>query len=369
MVRRPRWLGIPVAAAVLVVLVLTLPPTPLAPPSPGGSGTPFAPAKAPVYGTVNNITYNASTDGWPLSYGEILPAGYNASRSYPLLVYLHGKGQSTAWFRGGSNNGLSGYQTLGGITGITLRGIVSNASSFGFILIAPSPRSEAGFYVNSPCGGPQAQDTLDAISHEESLRHVSSVYLLGFSMGSLGAISLAGHNPGVFAGIAVSGTMTDAFQELAYRPTGNTGLLNLTCGVTPSATNSTAAALFQYMSVMRYDPQNFSGLRMWVATGGLDISAVNNASRWPYEQANNTFLNSTCFVSPSYGQPANCTRPFETLRAGHPNLYAYRFVYEPKGTHLLSEFDPHDLMEYLLDKETGGCFDSSFPPSTFTPCP
>ena len=366
--RRRRWALLSAAAAVVAVVILAAPPVPAPAVVGRGSSTTFAPARTAVYGTVTNITYNASTDGWPLSYGEILPSNYNASLSYPLLVYLHGKGQSSSWFQGGSNNGLTGYQTAGGITGITLRGIVSNASANGFILMAPSPRSEDGFYLNSPCGGPQAQDTLDAIAHEQSVRHIGKVYLLGFSMGSLGAVSLAGHHPGMFAGIAVSGVITDAFEEDAYRITGNTGLLGLTCNVAPSPTNASAAAFYLYNSVMRFVPTNFSGLRMWVSAGGLDISAVNNASRWPYEQVNNTFLNSTCLVVSALGEPTNCTRPFSMLHAVLPSSYPYRFVYEPLGTHLLSQFDPHDLMIYLLGKETGGCFDSSFPPSTFRAC-
>lgn len=365
---RPRLLGL-AGLAVTALLILGLPV--------GEGVAPAAPLSTHVTSAfavkltqkVTNISYNASTDGFPLSYGEILPTNYNSSRAYPLIVYLHGKGVSSNWVRGGAGNGISTYQTLTGLPGMTLRQLIGNATTFNFIFIAPSPRSSTGFYTNSPCGGPEEQDTLDAIAHEEALHSISSVYLLGFSMGSLGAISLAGHHPGMFAGIALSGTITDPFQDLAYRPTGDTGLLNLTCDRVPSATNSSAAQLFDYLGVMRFDPQNFSGVRIWVSAGGRDIAATNNNATWPYQQVNDTFLTSTCFVASQYDEPANCTVPFQTLRSMDPALYPWRFVFEANGTHLLSQFDPHDLFEFLTGKEIGGCYTSTFPPTSLKSCP
>jgi pimeloyl-ACP methyl ester carboxylesterase len=367
-IRRDRWAVLPALGIAATLLLLVLPPVSADPLPPASSADSSSGVGSPVLPNPTNISYNASTDGFPLSYAEILPPHYNASRSYPLLVYLHGKGKSSTWVPGGSGNDLTGYQNLTDLAGIALREIVANASRFGFILIAPSPRSATGYYTNSPCGGPEAQDTLDAIAHEKALRNVTKVYLLGFSMGSLGAISLAGHDPGMFAGIAVAGTITDAFEDFAHRPLGDTGLTSLTCNVVPSPSNTTTVQVFEYLSVMRFVPTNFSSLRIWISTGALDTSATNNATIWPYLEANDTFLTSTCLVASAYGEPANCTQPFTALHRSSPSAYPFRFVYEANGTHLLYQFDPLDVFEFLLGHEPGGCFDSTFPPTTFTRC-
>src|SRR5580658_7837529 len=111
---------------------------------------------APPPGT--NISYTSSVDGFRLSYLEWLPAGYTASQSYPLAVFLHGIHSSNGFIEGGA----------GGINDISYS-LTSNASSAGFILISLNTRLLDGFYINSPCGGPEEQDVLDAIAHEESL--------------------------------------------------------------------------------------------------------------------------------------------------------------------------------------------------------
>ena len=336
-----------------------------------GPGTPEARAATAGVASMpplTNVSYNASTDGFPLSYAEILPTGYVSSQSYPLLVYLHGEGTTSAWVPGGAGNGLSGYQTDTRPGASTLRAIVSNASAFHVILIAPSPRSLQGFYTNSPCGGPEEQDTLDAIAHEESIRNVSSVYVLGFSMGSIAALSLAGHHAKMFSGVAVAGSFTDAFEEYAYQPRPSSGLLYISCGSRPSPTNASAAALFNYLSVARLAPHNFSGVRLWAATGGQDHGAPNNLTLWPFLQVNNTFLNSTCLVAASAGEPANCTTPFSSLHRLFPSRFAYRMLFEPLGTHVLTQFDPRDVFTFLTGREAGGCFTSTYPPSVLTAC-
>lgn len=317
----------------------------------------------------SNITYNATTDGFPLSYQEQLPVNYVSTRAYPLLVYLHGKGPDTAWIPGGSGNGIIGRINASNPGGATLQQLVTNASKFGFILIAPSPRSAQGYYVNSPCGGPQLQDTLDAINHEKSLHRVSSIYLLGFSMGSTGAIAIAGHYPGLVKGIALAGAITDSFEDFAYHPANVTGIPYMTCGAWPSAKNATADALVDYMSVMRFHPENFSGIRIYIAAGGNDITAVNSASTWPsYYQMNNTFFNSTCNVATSYGEPANCTVPYEQLRRTYPGLYTFRTVWEQSGVHSIALLDIRDVFMFFVGHVSGGCYTSSYPPSKLIAC-
>ncbi|MCI4335583.1 MAG: hypothetical protein L3K17_00070 [Thermoplasmata archaeon] len=336
---------------------LATPPTP-----PASSATTATPP-------MTNISYHASSDGFPLSYEEVLPAHFLTNHSYPLLVYLHGAGKVSNWTRGGSPNGLAGFLTNSTLSGLTLEELLANASAFGYIVIAPAPRSAEGFYTNSTCGGPEEQDTVDAIVHEERLHHIHSVYLMGDSMGSLGALALAGHRPGLIQGIALTGTITDAFEEFAYRPSKTSSLLSLTCGTPPSTKNLTAERIFAYLSVGRLAPKNFSGIRIWASAGALDRDSPNNVSIWPFEMVNFTLLNSSCLVASLYGEPANCTDPFALLHAANATAFGYRFLYEAHGTHLIAQLDPWDMFEYFGSKVKGGCFVSTFPPTIVKTCP
>lgn len=356
---------------VLSLLVLVLVAVPLG--SPGAATTtvpPGATSGSRTFGTMTNISYTSSVDGFPLSYEEVLPAHFRGNVNHSLLVYLHGAGSSSAIVRGGSGNGLTGsYLSNVTLAGRTLNELLVNASSFGFIVIAPSPRSAQGFYTNSTCLGPEEQDTVDAIHHEETIRHIQGVYALGDSMGSIAALSLAGHRHGLLLGVAITGTITDAFEEFAYHPSPGSSLVAPTCGREPSATNVTAQRTFAYLSVVRFDPNNFSGVRLWVAAGSLDRDTPNNASRWPFEMANDTFLNSSCLVASTYGEPTNCTEPFSTLHLVNATAFVYRFFYEPTATHLIAQLDPKDMFDFFGSRLGGGCLETTFPPTVLGACP
>ncbi len=320
---------------------------------------------APVY---SNVTYNSSIDGFPLAYGEMLPINFSPSRSYPLLVYFHGEGNSTAIVPGGAGNGLGLWNNSSLPNYKILTKFVLNASTFHFLIIAPSPRSSEGFYTNSLCGGPEEQDVMDAIVHEESLRHILGLYALGFSMGSLGALSFVGHHPGMFKGVATTGTLTDAFEEVAYHPTLKSGLLTLDCGMVPSATNVSVDRLLTYLSVARFHPKNFSNVAIWVSAGGLDHGATNNLAYWPFLQVNFTFLTRSCLVASNYSEPANCTVPFAVLHTAAPSVFNYRFIFEPGAGHTLGQLEAQDMFQFFLGRSAGGCYTTTFPPTVNTPC-
>ena len=75
-----------------------------------------------------------------------------------------------------------GYPTAVNLTTVQV------AIQDGFLLILPNTRTGAGWYSDSAYTGPQEQDILDAIDHEQQLRSVGALYLYGFSMGSIGAV-------------------------------------------------------------------------------------------------------------------------------------------------------------------------------------
>ena len=361
----PLRLPLPMAAVALIALLMVMPSAAGRAASEGSVLGAVHPSVATIY----NRTYSSSVDGFPLSYAEVLPTGYSSAKAYPLVIYLHGEGSSANWVRGGSGNGLTNTVKQTSANGLTIRAFLQNASSHGFIVMAPSPRSSNGFYTNSVCGGPQMQDTLDALHHEQALRNISSIYVLGFSMGSLAGLSLAGNNPGLVKGLAVAGSITDAFELLAYQPKAKTGLNSIVCGNLPSSGNTTSIALYQTLSVLRFDVGNFSGTKIWMSAGGKDASVPNNPRFWPFQQANDTMITSTCHVGTTMNEPANCTVPLSTLTASNPSQYSYRFVYEASGGHVLQQLDLSDIFSYWLGSVGTGCYDANFPPTVLTSCP
>ena len=307
----------------------------------------------------NNISFASSVDQFPLSYYEWLPAGYSDSATYPIAVFLHGVGTQSAWVRGG----------VGGLVDIT-PSLADNASAYGFILLALNTRSSDGFYVDSPCGGPQQQDVLDAIAHESSLRHVGSVFLIGFSMGSLGSFSIAGHHLIPIAGVATAGSISDIYETIAFNRVTRSdpaGLYYAMCGGYPSPSNASVGRVWTYLSVLRFHPQNFSGIPLFVTGGGNDERAPNNFALWPYANVNSTFVNSTCAVASALGEPPNCTTTLHDLSPGGTAPYRWLDLYEPAAPHSTNQLPGSAVFSFFLDRISGGYYVSSYPGSALIP--
>jgi pimeloyl-ACP methyl ester carboxylesterase len=307
----------------------------------------------------DNLSYTSTVDGFLLSYLEWLPAGFTASRSYPLAVVLHGVGSNSTWQPGG----------VGGQIDVT-GSLVANASLDGFILMGLNTRTSDGFYVNSPCGGPQEQDVLDAIAHEKSVRSVSASYLIGFSMGSLGSFSIAGHHPGLIAGLATAGSITDIYETIAYNSVSGSdphGLYDAMCGGRPGPSAPTVDRTWTYLSVLRFEPRNFSGIPLFVASGGLDTRAPNNFAAWAYANVNNTFVNSSCVVATALGEPPNCTTPFSVLSAQSPSEYRWLDLYEARAPHSPEQLPGDAVFGFFLDRIQGGFYVSTYPGAELVP--
>jgi pimeloyl-ACP methyl ester carboxylesterase len=302
-------------------------------------------------GTVNESfdiqTYTSTVDGTALSYYEWLPFGYTPSQSYPFLLYLHGKG-----YQGGQV-----FNTVGGTSAINA------AIANGFIVGSLETRSEGGFYLNSRYTGPQQQDVLDAIVHEKSVRSVSSVWLFGFSMGTMGAFALAEHYPGLVSGIGVIASCPDLYEVEAYKiSVGEQSDFNYWLEVTGGGlANQSAYAdgLTYYISAFRFFPQNLSGVRLYMSEGGNDANCPDNPEIFPFEQGNNTVLVSSCLTAAQLDEPTNCTTPYATLATQDPSQYQYRFVYDPTGSHTLDLLDGNDMVQFFLGHEPTGSYLSS----------
>ncbi len=350
----------------VVVVLLAAPSVPV---PPVGAG-PLAVASASLVGASPSapgghlVSYSSSVDGWPLSYEEWLPTGYTSGSSYPLAVYLHGEvGQSGTWVRGGVVSGL--MATAWGTT------LIQAARSHGFLLIALNTRTGDGFYVNSPFTGPQQTDVLDAIAHEEEIRSVASLYLVGDSMGSVGALQIADHLPGAFAGIGSIEGCTDVFEMLQWRNTQHQSgpvaqTLQSSGGQWPNG-SAVAAGLFYYESAARFFPGNLTNLRLYYAAGGQARSCPSNASVYAFQQANNTILRPSCLVAARVAEPANCTGPLATLSGNEPGSYLWRYDYVANGTHNGSILDAADMLAFWAGSVPGGVV-CGLPGATPVPC-
>ncbi len=357
------------------VLLLALPTVALA----GAPTARAATASVPGLPPFTNVSYRSSVDRFPLSYDEWLPTGYNASHPTRLVVFLHGIGNSTTPVRGGVSDFLAVLRS-GSFQALTERALLLNASSNDFIFISLNTRSSAGMFANTACGGPQLQDVLDAIAHERASRVISGVYLIGFSMGAIGALEVAGHFPGLIRGIAIAAPATDLYEEYDYLITTGNGtggfdslsdlMSNDTCGVTPSATNSTVdASFYSYLSVGRFAPQNFSNVSVWLSSGGLDSAIPNNARFWPYLQVNDSIVIGSCGGVAPLGEPSGCTGSWSSFHRVHPTELLFRDIYEPSATHSISQLDPADIFAFFGGSSSTGFFHSSFPPRIIVPGP
>jgi S-formylglutathione hydrolase FrmB len=305
---------------------------------------------------ISTVDYSSSVDGFPLSYSEVLPAGYLMSEQYPLLVELHGIDVTLSTPMPG------GYPTA--LDNETM----NETSAAGFILIVPNTRTDDGFYVDSLYTGPQAQDILDAIATEKTLRLIGAVYLYGFSMGSMGALSIGLQHPGEFAGIGSIATFSDIYQLYEYQVEThsdplNDALLNLTGGLLPNA-SSYAAQIFDELSELRQHPELTKGIRMYLVSGGEDDLAPDNTTLWPYLQGNDTALQTTCLVAFEIGEPENCTLPLAALNAVDPTNFSYRFVYEWNGIHSYRQVNVTDMLKFFLGEAPSGPYIGTFPDPT-----
>ncbi|MCI4331508.1 MAG: hypothetical protein L3K19_06645 [Thermoplasmata archaeon] len=360
--RRARVLSV---GFVLAIALLLLPATALVGATSGGSGglalraadhRPVPPAALPsanVNFTTTTIYYSSSVDGWNLSYEETLPSPFNSSRTYPLAIELHGLTGETV-------------PIWGGIANYVVPTTAQAAVNDGMILIDPCTRTGSGWYINSNYTGPQEQDILDALSHEQSIRHIGAVDLFGESMGSIGTLEIGLDHPHLFHGLGAIVSFSDFFETYAYLNQSSlvswiTPYMLLPTGGQYPGSSAYARGIFAHLSSLRFHPENLSGVRLYVANGAQDILSSNNLSLWPYQQENNTLVNRTCLVVAALGEPAGCTLPLATLAALHPSKYSYRYIFEPNGPHDYRVMNASDMFAYFLGLRPGGTYWGTFP--------
>ncbi len=342
---RTGWAVVAVAAVVVLGLlaVAVVDPTLLG--LPAGHGT-----RGGSNGTVNSsfetVQYASSVDGRALSYAVWTPSGYTPSGSYTFLLFLHGVESS--------NECSNVPQFAGGAS------MINAATGAGWIVGSLCTRTTDGWYVNSPTTGPQETDVLDAIAHEKTLTHVTSVYLVGMSMGSNGALSIATNHPGLFAGVGAVAACPDMFEESAYYESIHSslppGFADVTGGASPPAPGTVGYGIEYHISAFRFYPQNLSSLRIYVVAGGEDQTCMNSAQIWPWLQANDTVITSSCETAASTHEPAQCSTPIAQLAAGSPGEFDCRYVYEPTAPHTFDQLNGPDLLDFFRGSAGNGTY-------------
>ena len=127
--------------------------------------------------------YLSAVDNTLQPYQMFVPSSYDKSKSFPLIIALHGMG-------GDENSFLSVYGQ---------GAFKSEAEKHGYIVACPKGRKPASMYI-----GDAEKDVMDVLAEVQRAYNVdpNRIYLTGHSMGGFGTWSVAMNHPDVFAAIA-----------------------------------------------------------------------------------------------------------------------------------------------------------------------
>ncbi|MEK6237234.1 MAG: redoxin domain-containing protein, partial [Planctomycetales bacterium] len=147
-------------------------------------------------GSILKRVYDFKEAGKEMEYALYLPKDHDASKSYPLIVALHGL--------------YSNPRQILGYPGFTKR-----AEKHGYVLVAPMGYNNRGWYGSRGKGGGRGSDpkNLGELSEKDVMNVLKlvreefkideeRVYLLGHSMGGGGSLHLAMTYPKLWAAIA-----------------------------------------------------------------------------------------------------------------------------------------------------------------------
>jgi predicted esterase len=127
--------------------------------------------------------YRSKVDDTLQPYRIFVPASYDRSKPYPLIIALHGMG-------GDENSYFDSYKN---------GAFKTEAEQRGYIVACPKGREPASMYV-----GAAEQDVIDVIAEVRRAYNIDSdrIYATGHSMGGFGSWSIAMNHPELFAAIA-----------------------------------------------------------------------------------------------------------------------------------------------------------------------
>jgi predicted peptidase len=124
-------------------------------------------------------------DGYEVKYVVFLPRDYDAKKSFPTILFLHGAGATGTDGRAQVEGGLAPH-------------IRKQEKSFGFIAVFP--QAHEGSWLADSRDGKRALAILDQVATDFRV-DARRVTLTGLSMGGQGVWSLAAAHPGRWAAI------------------------------------------------------------------------------------------------------------------------------------------------------------------------
>jgi predicted esterase len=145
--------------------------------------------------------YQSKVDDTFQPYRIFVPASYDGSKAYPVIIALHGMG-------GDENSYFDQY----------LQGAFKvDAEKRGYIVACPKGREPASMYTGSA-----ERDVMDVLEEVRRAYRIDAdrIYLTGHSMGGYGTWSLAMNHPEIFAALApvAGGGNPAAMSKIAHIP-------------------------------------------------------------------------------------------------------------------------------------------------------
>jgi poly(3-hydroxybutyrate) depolymerase len=144
-----------------------------------------------IYGGLEGRAFDAG-GGFMLPYRLGKPPAYNPANKYPLVIFLHGSGES------GTDNKLQVSKNIGTNTPGSVFTTAANQAKFPTFFIAPqTPNTTIGWKAGSTSLNAVFK-LITALEAEFSI-DPSRLYLTGLSMGGMGTFSAIQTNPDLFA--------------------------------------------------------------------------------------------------------------------------------------------------------------------------
>jgi predicted esterase len=145
--------------------------------------------------------YLSKVDNSLQPYRLFVPASYDGSKAYPLIIALHGMG--------GDENSYFDQYAQGGFK--------TDAEKRGYLVACPKGREPASMYTGSA-----ERDVMDVLAEVRRAYRIDSdrIYLTGHSMGGYGTWSVAMNHPEIFAALApvAGGGNPSTMAKIAHIP-------------------------------------------------------------------------------------------------------------------------------------------------------
>jgi len=147
---------------------------------------------------LHEFVYVSKVDDSAQPYLVYVPLSYQAMKGAPLIVYLHGYDPDL--------NKLN-WQLIP-------EGLKALCEQYGYLLAAPFGRSNTDF---QGIGEEDVMHVLDLVRRQYNV-HSDRIFLLGYSMGAMGAYTIGGHYPDQWAGLISLAGRADFYMWRRVKP-------------------------------------------------------------------------------------------------------------------------------------------------------